>query len=497
MDNKNINKNTTNNVIARPSPAAASQRAASSAIQAGNRASAIAADLQNAPQVGDPHYTRLMRLLALSQPLTGQEYVDLVSKIANKDLQKAAYAKIVNSLQSKPEELSIFKQQVQDPAVLEEQEAITRAKIEQQQAIATANDSSLSIAERYAAAQRIKDIEEQAKAFCCIFIDNLGRYSLEAIKAVLKQLNENAYHPHLIQELITESLDQDQFNPKGLYHLDENLNDFIELIRLTCNSGNDSDLKNQLLTKYFQIYTQRTHDTTRKPQYLGGLTTLIEGIVGSANGEDQATIVLKVANSLYGDLQGWKAYEALLGAIYQHAPRWLQKEFAYSLLKKLMRVIELFDEMNFRNWDLWRGVCPYRYALELFLPVSSVYDEDVDELIANVLSQAPHLDDQCYLTLDGRNTFWETVGQGQYRSMCTAVLELYMPSEQISAEKKNLMIQVIACNENFSKSFRKQVITKYIQDENLREELLAIVDLDLTDARFKKMKVAARPDEQS
>ncbi len=627
MDNKNINKNTTSNVIARPSSAAASQRAAASGIQPGNRASAIAAELQNSPQVGDANYTRLMRLLALKQELSVQECVDLFSKIENKDLQKKAYAKIVESLQSKPEELSTFKQQVQDPAVFEQQEAIARAKIEQQQAIATAKDPSISIDERYAAARSIKDPEEQEKAFCGIvasvrnffsdapfnqlqealeevspfvkdavlcalmnhqmvsesiqlkaadliadldkrddalcfialskkinsldaakMIQNADKkhgalyqvalhaiysqypniskcldiaklihskdlqqqvllaifeygskkvnfYNSKEIVDALALLSPELKNPDSIKELIKNYLNLDIVKNCETYRfLGEEFDVFVRLIGIAFQSVNDSDLKNELLSKYFEIYTKKGHDTTRDQAYLDNLTKFITSIWDVADAEDKATILLKVANSLYGDLQGENSYEALLNEIHNCAPRELQKEIAYLLLKKLMRVTSSIQDIE-NNY--FNNLSAYEVALNLFLPMSSVYDKDIDELIENVLSRAPHLDAQTWTTSDGRNIFWEKLGQGYFDRMCTQVLNLYMPSEQISTEKKNLMIEAIACNQSFSKDFRKLIIKKYIEDENLAQELLLIVDLDLTDKRFKKMKLAARSEDQS
>jgi hypothetical protein len=630
MDNKNINKNTTNtasNLIARPSSAVGSQRAATSAIQPGNRASAIAAQLQNSPQVGDANFTRLMRLLGLKQEMSAQECVELFFKIDNKNLQRQAYAKIVESLASKPEELSVFKQQVQDPAVLEEQEAIARAKIEQQQAIAKAKDPSISIDERYAAARSIKDVKKQEKAFCGIvesvpnfFIDapfkqlqealeDLSPFvkdavlcalmnhkmvsvfiqlkaadlivdldkrddalcqvalcssynSLDAAKMIqnadkkhgalyqvalhalysqypdiskcldiaklihskelqqqvllaifeygskkvnfynskkivdaLSLLRSDLKNPDSIKELIKNYLNLDVVKNCATYRfLGEEFDVFVRLIGIAFQSVNDSDLKNELLSKYFEIYTKMTHNTSGCEAYLDQHTRLIQSIWDVAGTEDKSTILLKVANSLYGQLEGWGSYQVLLGEIHNCAPRELQKEIAYLLLKKLMRVTSSIQDIE-NNY--FNNLSAYEVVLNLFLPVCSVYDADIDELIENVLSQAPDLDGQTWTTSDGRNIFWEKLGQVYYNEMCTAVLNLYMPSEQISAEKKNLMIEATACNQSFSKDFRERVINDYIQDEILRDELLAMIDLNLIDRRFKKMKLAPRSEDQS
>ncbi len=123
-----------------------------------------------------------MRLLALSnQPLTGKECAEFFAKIKDQDLQNKAYSKIVNSLNLSPQERLWFCEQVQHPAEIKQQEAMLKAQ-----------DPSISIEERYAAARSIKNPEAQKEAFCCIVASIKGFYrkDFQELQVALQGLNE-------------------------------------------------------------------------------------------------------------------------------------------------------------------------------------------------------------------------------------------------------------------------------------------------------------------
>lgn len=138
-----------------------------------------------------------MRLLALSkQSLTGKECAELFAKIKDQDLQKKAYSKIVNSPNLNPQERLWFCEQVQDPAEIKQQEAMLKAQ-----------DPSISIEERYAAARSIKNPEAQKEAFCCIVASVKGFHyqDLQKLQAALQGLDEAVQDAALYAVVIHEN----------------------------------------------------------------------------------------------------------------------------------------------------------------------------------------------------------------------------------------------------------------------------------------------------
>ncbi len=572
--NRSGSKNTHNNV----SSGANTQGAPASAIQQGNRSPAIAAELQNSPQVADKHYTRLMRLLALSnQPLTGKECAELFAKIKDQDLQKKAYSKIVNSLNLSPQERLWFCEQVQDPAEIKQQEAMLKAK-----------DPSISIEERYAAARSIKNPEAQKEAFCCIVASVKGFHyqDLQELQAALQGLDEavqdavlyavvihenstsytimdasklikNAnkkeealyvqkikealhYHdaflkkaaldvknPRKQQEALFQAAmkDAQSFNLSRsmdiakLIHIKELHQQVMQAVSEQFNDEINPCSIEGLLKSYFSLSPDLQNIVSRKKllkiyfdkcclfnmrdSLMGGpmpygdpisFKELIEQVFPSANEEEMCTILLGIAKNVNKSICYYE--KELFREIYKRTPKDLQKDFMYALLKQTLY------PTNYNEPRL----LPYTTVLEILMPVSSVYDEDIDALIANVLSKEqpsftedwttneynpimivdPSYEDPFYhdYAHDGNSTF---------HHMCQAVLNLYMPCQQISVEKKNLMLEVIASNKSFKKDFRLKIIKDYVQDEAFAQYLLLIVEHGQAQ-RFMRTKSAAKVD---
>ncbi len=211
----------------------------------------------------------------------------------------------------------------------------------------------------------------------------------------------------------------------------------------------------------------------------------------SANEEDKLTILLAIAkivknSSNYYDRE--PSDTTLLEEIRNCASLQLQKDFMYALLKQTLKSLS------------------YTGVLECFIPAASVCDEDIDGLIQNVLSK-----EQPSFTEDWITSEYEPImivdpsygdpfyhdyaddGNTSIHDMCQAVLNLYMPCQQISVEKKNLMLEVIASNKSFKKDFRLRIIKDYVQDDAFAQYLLLIVEHGQAQ-RFMRTKSAAKVD---
>lgn len=189
MNNRPLDSSKRTSDTARPMNVAQPQET-SRGVRQQSGESTIARGLAQVPQVSDNSYTRLMRLLNLSDTaITLQEGMDIISQIKNQLSKQEAVEALARTDKLSSKDRLAFIQKIENTSVklglLEEmlktdldldQDLIHQAQqLLQRELKKIINDQSQSRDVKYTAAQKLLDPEKQVKAFCSIFQSEIDR----------------------------------------------------------------------------------------------------------------------------------------------------------------------------------------------------------------------------------------------------------------------------------------------------------------------------------